>query len=224
MSTIGKLFGRSPFGQIQLHMDRVRQCVNKMTEALDAARAGRYEALDDIAEEASALEHQADEVKTDIRNRLLKRVFMPIDRIEVLEILSLQDSLADVAEDVCRVLTFKPLPVPAAISEDFSEFIQFNLKAFDVAAAIIRLLDELIESGFGGVDAEKVRSLASQTAYAEHQADIVQVRLLKKLYSMEQELSYTEFHLWMRLTNVLSEISNLAEDLAERVQKTLSLK
>jgi hypothetical protein len=224
MSTIGKLFGRSPFGQMKLHMEHVARCVKKMAEALETAQAGRYELLDGLADEASDLEHQADEVKNDIRSRLLKRVFMPIDRMEVLEILSLQDSLADTAEDVCRVLTFKKLPIPAAISDDFTKFIHHNLAAFQVAASIVGQFDELIESGFGGVEAERIRGLASQTAFAEHQADMVQVQLLKKIYSMESELSFAEFHLWMRLTNVLSELSNLSEDLAERVLKTLSLK
>jgi predicted phosphate transport protein (TIGR00153 family) len=224
MSTIGKLFGRSPFGQMKQHMEHVAQCVKKMAEALTAVQSGRYDSLDELAEEASQLEHQADEVKNDIRNRLLKRVFMPIDRSEVLEILSLQDSLADTAEDVCRVLTFKRLPIPASVSKDFNEFIEHNLNAFQVAYSIVRQLDELIESGFGGMEAERIRGLASQTAFAEHQADMVQVKLLKMIYSMESELSFTEFHLWMRLTNVLSEISNLSEDLAERVLKTLSLK
>lgn len=224
MSTIGKLFGRSPFGQMKQHMEHVAQCVQKMSEALKAVQSGRYDSLDDLAEEASQLEHQADEVKNDIRNRLLKRVFMPIDRSEVLEILSLQDSLADTAEDVCRVLTFKRLPIPPSVSQEFTEFVEHNLHAFQVAHSIVRQLDELIESGFGGMEAERIRGLASQTAFAEHQADMVQVKLLKMIYSMESELSFTEFHLWMRLTNVLSEISNLSEDLAERVLKTLSLK
>ena len=110
MSTIGKLFGRSPFGQIQQHMEQVSKCIKKMAEAIQAARAGKFEELDQLSAEVSKLEHQADQIKNDIRERLLKRVFMPIDRGEVLEILSLQDSLADTAEDVCKVLTFKPLP------------------------------------------------------------------------------------------------------------------
>ncbi len=43
---------------------------------------------------------------------------MPIDRGEVLEILSLQDSLADTAEDVCKVLTIRKLPFPDDIRAD----------------------------------------------------------------------------------------------------------
>ncbi|MDB4458883.1 DUF47 family protein, partial [bacterium] len=62
---------------------------------------------------------------------------MPIDRSEVLEILSLQDSLADTAEDVCKVLTLKRLPFPEDLVEDFDKFVGFNIKACEICASII---------------------------------------------------------------------------------------
>ena len=224
MSTIGKLFGRSPFGQIQQHMEQVSKCINKMAEAIEAARAGKFEELDQFSAGVSKLEHQADQIKNDIRERLLKRVFMPIDRGEVLEILSLQDSLADTAEDVCKVLTFKPLPFFDDFTSDFDQFVKLNLEAFAIVASVINQLDELIESGFGGIEAERVRGLAKDASFAEHQADLVQIQLLKKIYAHDTEMTHGEFHLWMRLTYVLSRVSNESEDLANRVLKTLSLK
>ena len=110
MSTIGKLFGRSPFGQIQTHMEQVSKCITKMVEAIDAVAAGRHDEIEDLAYEVSRLEHQADQIKDDIRNNLLRRFFMPIDKSEVLEILSLQDSLADTAEDVCKIMSLRNFP------------------------------------------------------------------------------------------------------------------
>jgi predicted phosphate transport protein (TIGR00153 family) len=224
MSTIGRLFGRSPFSQLQQHMEQVTKCIDKMSEALAAAKAGDFSSLDRFSEEVSQLEHQADQIKDDIRERLLKRFFMPIDRMEVLEILSLQDSLADIAEDVCKVLTLKPLPFPDDFQADFSKFVELNVQACKIAATIIHQMDELIESGFGGVEAERVRGLAKDTAFAEHQADLVQLRLLKKIYAHDEEFTVGEFHLWMRVTRVLSRLANVSENLSNRILKTLSLK
>ena len=223
MSTIGKLFGRSPFGQIQQHMEQVTKCIDKMAEALDAVTAGQFDQLDQLSIEVSQLEHQADQIKSDIRERLLKRFFMPIDRSEVLEILSLQDSLADTAEDVCKVLTLKQLPFPDDLKDDFKKFVELNVEACRICASIISQMDELIESGFGGVEAERVRGLAKDASFAEHQADLVQLQLLKKLYAHD-DFNVAEFHLWMRMTQVLSRLSNVSENLANRVLRTLSLK
>ena len=224
MSTIGKLFGRSPFSQIQQHMDQVTKCTLKMTEALDALKAGEFDKLDHLSAEVSQLEHQADQIKDDIRERLLKRFFMPIDRSEVLEILSLQDSLADTAEDVCKVLTLKNLPFPSDIQDEFEKFVELNIQAVEICATIINQMDELIESGFGGTEAERIRGLAKDVAFAEHQADLVQIQLLKKIYEHDSDFSLGEFHLWMRMTRILSKLANTAENLADRVSKTLSLK
>jgi hypothetical protein len=180
--------------------------------------------LDQITKEVSQLEHQADQIKDDIRERLLKRFFMPIDRAEVLEILSLQDSLADTAEDVCKVLMLKQLPFPGDLKEDFERFVELNVQACQICASIVSQMDELIESGFGGTKAERIRGLAKDTAFAEHQADVVQLQLLKKIYAHDADFSVGEFHLWMRVTRVLSQLSNVSENLANRILRTLSLK
>ena len=224
MSTIGKLFGRSPFGQIQQHMDQVSKCVDKMSEAIDAVKAGKFDQIEDLCYEVSRMEHQADQIKDDIRERLLKRFFMPIDRGEVLEILSLQDSLADTAEDVCKVLTFRKLPFPDDILEDFDKFVELNINSCSICVQIVGQLDELIEAGFGGTEAERIRGLARDAAFAEHQADVVQVSLLKKLYAHDTDFTPGEFHLWMRFSRVLGRLSNISENLADRVLRTLSLK
>jgi len=149
---------------------------------------------------------------------------MPIDRVDVLDILSLQDELADTAEDVCKIITLKELPFHEGSRELFNEFVEHNMVAFSVVASIIQQLDELIESGFGGAEAEKIRNMAHDVAVAEHQADLVQIKLLKKIYENDTEMSVGQFHLWMRVTRVLSQISNVSENLANKVLKTLSFK
>ena len=198
--------------------------MQKMAEAIETMTEGHFEALDELATEVSRLEHQADQIKNDIRGHLIRRFFMPIDRGDVLEILAMQDELADTAEDVCRVMTFKKLPFPEGVREYFDEFVKQNIDSFEAVAAIIRELDELIESGFGGAEGEKIRAMAHNVAYAEHQSDLIQVKLLKKIYEHDSNMSVGEFHLWMRFTRNISRLSNVSENLANMVLKTLSLK
>ena len=224
MSTIGKLFGRSPFHLIQRHMDQVAKCIERMGGALEAFVSGSFDQLGPLAIEVSKLEHQADQIKEDIRNHLLRGFLMPVDRSQVLEILSLQDNLADTAEDVCVLMTMKRVTIPPEILDDFGKFCELNVKAFHQAELIISELDELVESGFGGTEADKIRTIAHDVAFTEHQADVVQKELLHKLYAADDLMSVGDFHLWMRLTHTLAELANTAENLADRVLMTLSLK
>ena len=127
-------------------MDQVNKCIDKMSEVILAAKEGKFEVIEELTYEVSKLEHQADQIKDDIRESLLKRFFMPIDRGAVLEILSLQDSLADTAEDVCKVLTIRKLPFPDDVRVEFDKFLDLNIKAYSICASIISQLDELIEA------------------------------------------------------------------------------
>jgi predicted phosphate transport protein (TIGR00153 family) len=224
MSTIGKLLGRSPFHLLQRHMEQVAKCIVKMDELLDAFEAGEWEHVETLATEASRLEHEADQIKDDIRNQLLRRFFMPINRSHVLEILSIQDGLADAAENVAVLLTIKQIVVPAEMLDDFKRFRELNGEAFRLVKQIVSELDELLETGFGGSEAEKIRNRARDVAYAEHQVDVVQRILLKVLFSDAAALSAADLNMWIQLVKELSSISNMAENLADRMQMTLDLK
>ena len=224
MSTIGKLFGKSPFGLLQRHMEQVAKCVAKMEESLLALERGEWDQIDAMAGQVSKLEHQADGIKDEIRNKLLKKFFMPVDRAQILDILSIQDGLADTAEDVAVLLTIRRLQTPSSVVEEFQKFRESNLKAFRLAEAIINDLDELLETGFGGAEAEKIRTVVHDIAYAEHEADVVQRDLLKKVFSDEVNFSAADLNMWIQLIKSLAHLSNLSENLGDRVQTTLDLK
>ncbi len=224
MTTIGKLLGKSPFGLLQRHMEQVAKCVAKMEESLAVIHQGNWDDVDDLADQVSQLEHQADQIKDEIRNKLRRRFFMPVDRAQILEILSIQDNLADTAEDVSVTLTIKRFAVPPTVIECFQKFRESNINAFRMAEAIINDLDELLETGFGGAEAEKVRTVVHDIAFAEHQADVLQRELLKHVFSDEAGLSAADLNMWIELIKNLAHLSNLSENLADRVQMTLDLK
>lgn len=224
MSTIGKLLGKSPFGLLQRHMEQVAKCVETMEASLAAFEQSNWDEIEPLANQVSKLEHQADQIKDEIRGKLRRRFFMPVDRSQILEILSIQDNLADTAEDVSVLLTFRRLSNPSEIVAGFQKFRESNVKAFRLVEAIINDLDELLETGFGGAEAEKVRTVVHDIAYAEHEADVVQRGLLKIVLSDEANLSAADLHMWMQLIKQLARLSNLSENLADRVQMTLDLK
>jgi predicted phosphate transport protein (TIGR00153 family) len=224
MLTLLSLFGRSPFAPLQSHMESVGYCVHRLPDLFEALEDKDYVTLEKLAEEISRLEHDADLIKNDIRNHLPKSLFLPIDRGNLLEILSIQDSIADKAEDVAVLMTLKPLELLPIFREEFRLFLHKNIETFDEAKLIIKELHELVESSFGGIEAEKVRSMVDEVAYREHEADLIQRQLLKSFFKAEDELTYITFHLWQRLFESIAAISNYSENLAYRIRMTLELK
>ena len=109
MLNIARLFGKSPFAPLQSHMKKVAICIEKLATVFAALPKMDMEKIEKLVHELSDLEHEADLTKNDIRNHLPKSLFLPIDRAHFLEILSIQDSIADKAEDIGLLLTLRPL-------------------------------------------------------------------------------------------------------------------
>lgn len=224
LGTILNLFGRSPFAPLQSHMEKAAACVHLLVDLFEALEKRDYAKMDEISAQIGELEHQADLTKNDIRNHLPKSLYLPIDRAHLLEILSLQDQIADKAEDIAVLATIKPIELLPSFKEEFKEFLRKNIEAFEAAFLILKELHELLESSFGGIEAEKVRTMVDVVCYKEHEVDLVQRELLKKLFRTENEMSFTTFNLWQKISQAVASISNLSENLAMRIRMTLELK
>lgn len=148
--TLARLFGKSPFEPLQMHMSKVAMCVEELPSLFTALKQRDFALLEKIAQKISTREHEADLTKNDLRNHLPMGLFLPIARQSLLEILSLQDNIADKAERAAILLTFLPLEIDPFFAEDFQEFLDKNLETFQIARSIIQDLGELLESSFGG--------------------------------------------------------------------------
>lgn len=224
LGTILNLFGRSPFAPLQAHIEKVSECVHLLADLFEAIERQDFPLVDELSEKISQIENQADLIKNDIRNHLPKSLFLPIDRSHLLEILSKQDKIADKAEDIAVLVTLKPIELLPSFKEEFKDCLKKNIDTFDAARKVIKEMHELLESSFGGLEAEKVKGMIDNVAFKEHEVDIAQRRLLKKLYLAEGEMTYTTFYLLQKIFDAMAAISNLSETLAFRVRMTLELK
>ena len=136
----------------------------------------------------------------------------------------MQDDLADAAEDIGVLLTLYPLKMIDVLDQEFALFLSKNIETFNGTRTIIHNLDELVEFTFGGIEAEKVLELVDNVAYCEHEVDIMQRSLLKRLFANEDKFTTASMHLWLRIIDSVASISNLSETLANRIRMTLELK
>ena len=224
MRTIANLIGKSPFVPLQSHMRKVSECIDGLGELFQVFVNEDYDSIGEIARKISKTEHEADLVKNDIRNHLPRGLFLPVDRGKLLEILSTQDEIADTAENVGVLCNLKKLPVPDTMKDLFLEFCYKSTECFHLSRRVIEELDELLESGFGGVEADKVREIVHEVAVKEHEVDLCQRNLLRFVFDSEDLFNYAEFHLWLRILSEIGTISDLSENLADKVRTTLEIK
>ena len=70
MATIGKLFGKSPFGPLQEHMVIVKECVDYIIPFFEAVINKDKKSVKEIAEKIFVLEDKADDIKNDLRDQI----------------------------------------------------------------------------------------------------------------------------------------------------------
>jgi predicted phosphate transport protein (TIGR00153 family) len=224
MISIARLFGKSPFAPLQTHMKKVTLCIEKLTSIIDILPKMDMEKVEKLSKELSELEHEADLTKNDIRNHLPKSLFLPIDRSHFLEILSIQDTIADKAEEIGILLSMRPLEMYPEFRSEFELLYKKNAEVFWNAKKIIEEIDELLESSFGGIEAEKVKDMVEHTAFKEHEAAQMHHKLMKQLFTKGSSLSSPSFYLWLTLIEHIGSVSALSEKLANRIRMILELK
>ena len=224
MRTIAKVFGRSPFVPLQMHMEKVAECVDGIPEILDAYKRKDSKTVESLSKKISQLEHDADVIKHDIRNSLPRGMFMPVDRANLLRILNIQDSIANRAENIAVLLTFKQARTYKGFEDAFAAFVTQCLDAFTLARKILDQLDELLETGFGGIEAQTAMELVDMVAQKEYETDVGQRELVRELLAHEDDISYGDFFLWTRIIRQVASVADQSEKLATAIRMTLESK
>lgn len=213
------VFAKSPLKPLEDHINLVDQCSQMLTPFFNHVFAGQWEQAEAVQKQISGLEKQADEIKRSLRMNLPNGLFMPIQRQDILSLLTQQDKIANKAKDISGRIIGRQLVIPKAIQDAFSQYLGRCLDATDQAKTVINELDELLETGFRGREVELVESMIKELDAIEDDTDSLQVSLRRALLAIEGELNPVDV---MFLYSIIEWVGDLA-DIAERVGARLEL-
>ena len=218
MAWIDKLVSKSPIKPMQQHMSVAILCVREILPLIDAMAAGDIEVIRDRRAEIDRLEHEADQIKHEIRSHTPKRFMMALDRRTILEILDYQDSIADITQDIAELADQRNMHLPEVMKEPAISLARSVVTACEQGQRIIDELDELVETGFGDAEVRRVDEMILELGRLETETDRQLDTAARKLFAIEDELGVATIF----LHQVLRQIATLA-DLAERVGNRLRL-
>jgi predicted phosphate transport protein (TIGR00153 family) len=222
MRSIFKIFAKSPLGPMEEHMKKVKECVDKVPVMFQALYENDHDQVKVIAKEIYALEHEADQIKTEIRDTMPRNIMLPMDKKDFLNLLSSQDSIADVAEDVAYILTIRKTTVPDEMRPELERFLTSVMAVVDLAMRIVAELGNLEESAFGGQEAREVLKMVDDLGLAEWESDKRQYKLSQKLFELEDKISPVAILIWTHIIINLAKIANYSEKLGKQIRGTLA--
>jgi hypothetical protein len=144
------------------------------------------------------------------------RLFLPVDRRDLLRLIREIDAVANNAEDLGVLLTLRPYEVPDELRPILRDFADGVMVVVDSAAELIGTMDELLGSSFGGKAAQTAMAKADEIGRLEHEADKLQDRCAKALFRAEDTLSPVSIFMWTKVLNKIGSIANHAENIGDQ--------
>ena len=119
---LGNLFGRSPIGPIQEHMQIAEEAAQFLPQLIQASIDDDWERAAHIHAEIVSAEREADKLKRSVRRHLPKSPFLPVPRSDLLELVALQDAVANTAKDIGVLMIGRKMRFPEKIEKYVIEF------------------------------------------------------------------------------------------------------
>ncbi|MAP10526.1 MAG: TIGR00153 family protein [Gammaproteobacteria bacterium] len=216
------MFGRSPFRPLQHHMQTVENCVLLLGPFFEAIIAKDYGQAASVQQDITKFEDEADDQKHELRLHLPNTLFLPVDRRDLLEILTMQDSIANRAKDIAGLMLGREMEIPAQLEMAFLDYVRCSLEACSSARAAINELDELVEVGFRGPEVEHVQSLIADIDRKEKASDNIQVELRARLRQIERDMHPLDAMFLYRILEWLGDLADRAQRVGSRLQLVLA--
>jgi hypothetical protein len=207
---------------LEKHVGIAYQCTKQLNGFFAAVVAGDWDKASGYRDAIEKLEHEADDLKKEIRMHLPKSLFMPVPRQDLLELLLVQDKMANRTKDVSGVVMGRKMQIPAAIAKEFLVFVSRNVDAAKQARKSVRELDELFTSGFRGAEASLVAALIQELDKIETETDNLQAGLRGSLFKIEESLDPVSVIFLYQVIELIGEIADMAERVGRRLELLLS--
>lgn len=212
------LFARSPFHPIQQHMATVLSCVDLLPKFMQAAASDDWEEAAVLERHIYELEHEADELKKEILQRLPAGILTPVPRELLFKLVYDQDVVANITDDIVARITSRQLVIPEGIIGILNQFVQVVFDSTTLAHRCVGELDELLETGFRGKEADIISEMTQDIEDLEDAARTQLRENRKAIYDHESQLNPLDAVCLYRIIDDLADLAGAARSVATQLE------
>lgn len=216
------LFGRSPIGPMQQHIAKAHECAANLVPFFEAVMLEDWERVEQVQQEMVRLEREADKLKKNVRMHLPKSLFLPVPRSDLLDLLSVQDKIANRAKDIAGVVLGRCMAIPRQIHPQMMQYVQRCVDASAQALKAMKELDSLLEAGFSGREATLVERMVEELEEIEHETDRLQIEVRRALFKLEKDLPPVDVMFLYRIIDWVGDVADRAERVGNRLEQLLA--
>jgi predicted phosphate transport protein (TIGR00153 family) len=217
-SPFSNLFGQSPIRPIQEHIGLAHSCATLLHPFFEAAIKNDWSTANDLYSQIADLEHQADEAKTKLRANLPSSLMMPVDRGDLLLMVSKQDKIANHTKDIAGIMVGRQMQIPLEISASMRKYVELAIETSAQAVKAVNEMDELLELGFKGRVLEVVEKLIEELNRLEHENDEMQIQVRGELFQIEESLSPVNVIFLYKVIEWIGALADAAQSAGGKLQ------
>jgi uncharacterized protein len=221
-SYFSRIFGSSPVAPLQEHIDKVVLCVEELIPFFESVNSNDWQKATEIHTKLAKLENEADDVKNELRVNLPTSLFLPVDRRDLLDVLQMQDTIANKAKDISGLALGRKMILPEIISSTYMELLNRCIDAIRQAQVAINELDELVVTGFRGDEAIRVAKMIEELHKIEDETDQIQISLRGDLYNIEKDLPPVDVMFIYKIIEWTGDLADSAQSTGNRLQLMLA--
>jgi len=215
------IFGPSVLKPLQDHMAVCIECVTQLKPLVEALNLQDFDAALTIQQQIIGQEQQADEQKSILRKQLGLSLLLPIPRRDLLEILRLQDKIANRARDLAGLMIGRKMIFPQQLQGDYLKFLDSCQQSCTQAQICIQELDELLETGFGGKMVEMMSNFLQRLDDVESLTDNLKRELEVKLMDLEDQVHPVQVMFMYRAITLTANLADQANRLGNALQSQI---
>jgi len=219
---ITSLFGKSPIAPLQKHMKQVHSCLKDFAVFANAANAQDWDKAETVCILINNKEEKADKLKKKLRMNLPSTFMMPFSRRDLLDVLLIQDSIANITKDLVGLMMTRHMVFPEEIADDFIKLADLCIKTSGAALVAINELDELLETAFSSRTRKVVGKMIKTVNELEHETDDAQNDIRNKLFALESDLPPVDVMFYYRAIEWLGETADAAQKVGSRFEVMLT--
>jgi len=219
---ITSLFGKSPIAPLQKHMKQVHSCLKDFAVFAKAANAQDWDKAETVCILINNKEEKADKLKKKLRMNLPSTFMMPFSRRDLLDVLLIQDSIANITKDLTGLMMTRHMVFPEQIADDFINLTELCIKTSAAALMAVNELDELLETAFSSRQRKIVGKMIKTVNELEHETDDAQNDIRNKLFALESDLPPVDVMFYYRAIEWLGETAVAAQKVGSRFEVMLT--
>ena len=189
------------------HLESVDETLRSFEDFMNAYLDDNCEAAETCAEDTIQLESKADSLRRETETLMYSGAFLPNFRGDLLGLIESVDRIADRAETVTRIVSLQKPQFPDEIKSLVRKQVRASVETFKLLKEAILLMFE---------DMDKAGNYIKKTEEKEHEEDLLEWEIMKKLFSLDieraQKLEIKE------IITLIGDIADLSEDASDRVE------